>query len=167
MSPRAEWRLESLGFTRSYDYVAGKVDWFAAGLPRAGKRASVLRVVEVAHRDAATCGLTDRLGDVASRTRDAGQDACLVLNDQDVVLGRVRARAFDGDPDLPVEGAMEAGPTTIRPDKTVEEMAERLRSRSIPSIVVTTSEGRLVGTFHVDEAERRLADEAESCLCYE
>lgn len=103
-------------------------------------------------------------GHVAS---DPGQDGCLVLNDQDVVLGRVRARAFDGDPDQPVESVMEGGPTTIRPDKTVEEIAERLRSRSIPSIVVSTSEGRLVGTFHVDEAERWLADEAEGCLCDE
>ena len=39
MSPRAAWRLESLGFTAVYDYVAGKADWFARGLPRAGRLA--------------------------------------------------------------------------------------------------------------------------------
>lgn len=165
MSPRAAWRLESLGFTHSYDYVAGKADWFAAGLPRAGSRTSVPRVADVARRDVVTCGLTDRIGDVAVRARDANQDACLVLNDQDIVLGRVRARTLDGDPDLPVEQVMEGGPTTIRPDKTVEEIAARLRSRGIPSIVVTTSEGRLVGTFHVDEAERLPAEDSESCMC--
>ena len=32
MSPRAAWRLESLGFSHVYDYVAGKIDWLAAGL---------------------------------------------------------------------------------------------------------------------------------------
>ena len=31
MSPRAAWRLEALGFGGVYDYVAGKVDWIAAG----------------------------------------------------------------------------------------------------------------------------------------
>ncbi len=35
MSPRAAWRLESLGF----DYVAGKADWMASGLPVEGKLA--------------------------------------------------------------------------------------------------------------------------------
>jgi hypothetical protein len=33
MSPRAAWRLEGLGFERVYDYVPGKADWFASGLP--------------------------------------------------------------------------------------------------------------------------------------
>ena len=28
---------ESLGFTQVYDYVPGKNDWLAAGLPREGK----------------------------------------------------------------------------------------------------------------------------------
>ena len=33
MSPRSAWRLEGLGFERVYDYVPGKADWFASGLP--------------------------------------------------------------------------------------------------------------------------------------
>ncbi len=33
MSPRAGCGLEHLGFAQVYDYVAGKVDWMAAGLP--------------------------------------------------------------------------------------------------------------------------------------
>src|SRR5947209_3912316 len=32
MSSRAAWRLETLGFTTVYRYVAGKIDWMAAGL---------------------------------------------------------------------------------------------------------------------------------------
>ena len=36
MSPRAAWRLESFGFEQVYDYVAGKADWGAAGLPLEG-----------------------------------------------------------------------------------------------------------------------------------
>jgi rhodanese-related sulfurtransferase len=38
MSPRAAWRLESIGFTEVHDYVAGKADWGSAGLPLEGTR---------------------------------------------------------------------------------------------------------------------------------
>jgi 3-mercaptopyruvate sulfurtransferase SseA len=31
MSPRAAWRLKTLGFERVYDYVGGKADWLAHG----------------------------------------------------------------------------------------------------------------------------------------
>ncbi len=48
MSPRAAWRFESLGGTRVYDYVAGKVDWFAAGLPREGRPAQAVPLVAMA-----------------------------------------------------------------------------------------------------------------------
>src|SRR6266516_46216 len=44
MSPRAAWRLESIGFTQVYDYVAGKADWGSAGLPLEGTRGSETRV---------------------------------------------------------------------------------------------------------------------------
>ena len=39
MSPRAAARLESLGFTKVYDYEAGKSDWLAAALPSEGRLA--------------------------------------------------------------------------------------------------------------------------------
>ena len=32
-SPKAAKRMEDLGYTRVYDYAAGKADWEAAGLP--------------------------------------------------------------------------------------------------------------------------------------
>src|SRR2546425_461639 len=37
MSPRAAWRLERLGYGPVHDYVGGKVDWLAAGLPSEGE----------------------------------------------------------------------------------------------------------------------------------
>lgn len=165
MSPRAAWRLESLGFTDVYDYVPGKADWFAAGLPRAGRQADVLRAGDAAERDAAWCGLSDRVGEVAARVRAAGQDECQVLNKEGVVLGRLRAHAFDGDQALTAAEVMESGPTTIRPDMRLTAIAERLRRRNVPRILVTTSEGMLVGTLALDEVERRLAEDAEGCLC--
>ena len=165
MSPRAAWRLESLGFTRVYDYVPGRKDWFAAGLPREGARASIPRAGDVARRDEVTCRLGDRLGDVAERVRAAGQPWCLVLNDEDIVLGRLRGAALEAEPDMLVDDVMESGPTTTRPDVEVEALTERLRGRDVSSIVITSSDGRLVGTFSVGEAEPEPEDAPESCLC--
>jgi Mg/Co/Ni transporter MgtE len=165
MSPRAAWRLETLGFSKVYDYVAGKADWFAANLPREGELASTPRAADLATRDKVTCNLGDRLGDVAERARAAGQDACLVLDDGDIVLGRVRERSFDGDPEATVEQVMQSGPTTTRPDIEAAKLLDRLVRKDVASIIVTTSEGRLLGTFHRDEVERQLEENAEACLC--
>ena len=46
MSPRAAWRLEALGYPEVYDYVAGKSDWMAAGLPTEHSGARPPRVAE-------------------------------------------------------------------------------------------------------------------------
>ena len=37
MSPRAACRLEAFGFRPVYDYVTGKADWLASGLPTEGR----------------------------------------------------------------------------------------------------------------------------------
>ncbi len=51
MSPRAAWRLESLGFHDVYDYVDGKLDWMAAGLPTEGTNAEHPRAGDLARKD--------------------------------------------------------------------------------------------------------------------
>jgi rhodanese-related sulfurtransferase len=38
MSPRAACRLDTLGFEHVYDYMPGKFDCLARGLPREGER---------------------------------------------------------------------------------------------------------------------------------
>ena len=89
-----------------------------------------------------------------------------MATDGGVLLGRVPRSVFDSDTDALIEAVMESGPTTIRPDRTVESMVDLLRARNMDSIVVTTSDGRLVGTLHREDAEPRggEADEA-SCIC--
>ena len=145
MSPRAAWRLESLGFPEIYDYVAGEADWFASGLPRGGRDAAIPRAGDVARRDAPICDLAARVGDARERVRAAGWDECLVVNEERVVLGRLRGTALGVDPTTPVEQVMEAGPTTVRPDARLVEVAERMRAKGVGSVVVTTPDGRLVG----------------------
>ncbi len=134
MSPRAAWRLESLGFTNVYDYVGGKADWFSAGLPREGKLTSIPRAGDVARPDL-TCRPTERISDVIERVRAAGEDTCIVTTDGGVVLGRVRTDRLAGDSQGPVEEVMELGPTTTRADTMLEAILERLNARNVESIL--------------------------------
>jgi len=153
MSPRAAARLETLGFTRVYDYVGGKRDWLAAALPTERRLSvDVLRSGDIA------CHLGDRLGDVVDRLGTAGGDACIVVDDHHVVLGRVRGRALDGDPNSLIETVMRSGPSTIRPDTPLETVVKTLRDGNVSSTLVTDPEGRLIGTLYLEDAERKLAE---------
>ena len=174
MSPRAAWRLESLGFTKVFDYVGGKADWFAAGLPREGRLASVPRTGDIARRDDVTCRLTDGIGEIINRARKAGKEACIVTTDGGVILGRVRIDRLTGDAQAQAEDVMESGPTTTRADTTLESILERLKARDVENILVATSDGRLVGTIYRSDVERHLNEgqieaeepaENEVCCC--
>ncbi len=156
MSPRAAARLASLGFTQVYDYVAGEADWLAFGLPTEGTDADAPRAGHLARRDVPTCRLTDRIGDVRGRVQAAGWTQCIIVDEHRVVLGRVRGDAFDGDPTLTVETVMEAGPATVRPSEPINALTKRMRDRHVDSIVISTSDGVLVGVLRSADAERRL-----------
>src|ERR671937_1048468 len=115
MSPRAAWRLESIGFTQVHDYVAGKADWGSTGLPIEGTHGSGTRVGAHLKRDVPTCRLDERLTDVRARVRDVGRDTCFVADDEQIVLGRLGRTALAGEDDVGVEEAMTSGPSTVRP----------------------------------------------------
>jgi len=147
-----------MGFTQVYDYVAGKLDWLAAGGPIEGSNAQHPRAGEVARRDVPTCGLDERLGEVRDRVRAAGWDACVVVNQERVVFGLLRAKELEGDPDSRIEAAMRPGPSTFRPHVPIAEMAKRMVEHDTESSPVTTSDGRLVGLLLRADAVRT-ADE--------
>ena len=153
MSPRAAWRLESLGFTEVYDYAAGKADWLAWGLPREGRTAQVPAVGDVARRDVATCGLADRMADAKARAQATGFDACVVVNERRVVLGLLRSQELEADPETPAEQVMRAGPTTYRPNVPAHEAGARMRARGVDVLTVTTPDGTLVGLLRREDAE--------------
>src|SRR5713101_6163382 len=111
MSPRAAWRLESIGFTRVYDYSAGKADWGSFGLPLEGQRHSGKRVGAHLRADVPTCTLEEALRDVRARVRDVGSDTCFVVNEQGILLGRLGRAALAGTDDATVEEAMTSGPS--------------------------------------------------------
>ena len=145
MSPRAACRLEALGFGPVHDYVAGKADWLAAGLPSEGPGAAVLRAGGAADGSVPTCAPDETVGQVAQRMRDTGWDVVVVLSGAGIVVGRLRGKALVLDYDQPVEEVMESGPTTIRANVAVAEITRRLMDRGAPHVLVTTPEGRLIG----------------------
>src|SRR5919106_378837 len=97
MDARAAWRLERLGFERVYRYAPGKADWLAAGLPTQGPGTQTLRAGTVARRDVPACKPGDRVADAAAAARAAEADVCMVVNDERVVLGRLRGDALVRD----------------------------------------------------------------------
>jgi len=147
-----------MGFTEVYDYVNGKVDWMSAGLPTEGTNASKPRAGDVARKEAPTCRLDERLGDVQQRVRAAGWNASVVVNPERVVLGLLREKELGGDPDQFVEQAMRPGPSTFRPFVLVAELAQFMSEHELENSPITTSDGRLVGLLLREDA-KKAADE--------
>jgi Mg/Co/Ni transporter MgtE len=152
LSARAAWRLESLGFNQVFRYAAGKADWFANGLPREGKQAGIPHAGELARTDAPTCDLNDRAGDVYDRLRTSGWDMCVVVNRQRVPLGALSLEAMASNPNAAAEQLMEAGPATIRPSWSFEETSEYLKEQNLDRVLVTTSDGILIGVYSQSDA---------------
>lgn len=158
MSPRAAWRLESLGFDDVADYVPGKQDWLAAGLAVEGELALIPNAGEACDPDAPTASLDEHLGDVRERVRAAGYDTCVVVNEERVVLGLLRPKHLEGDDDRTIEEAMSPGPSTFRPHVGVSDLAELMADHDIPSVPVTTGDGVLVGLLTKERADEVARD---------
>ena len=158
MSPRAAWRLETLGFKDVSDYGDGKLDWMSAGLPMEGTNAERPRAAEVARKDVPTCRLNERLGDVRERAAAQGWEAAVVVNEERIVLGLLRGKELAGDAAQTIEAAMRPGPSTFRPYLAIAEMARFMTEHKLESSPITTSDGRLVGLLLKDDAVR-VADE--------
>lgn len=142
MSPRAAWRLERFGY-RVSDYAAGKVDWLAAGLGTVRAEPSPLRAIDAIERDVPTCA-----PDAPITGLDAHVSLYVVVNEQRIVLGRIRSADLErAAPEATAEQVMEPGPATIRADADLRQNRERLRRRRVPEILITTPEGELLGVL--------------------
>lgn len=154
MSPRAAWRLETLGF-QAYDYVAGKQDWLAFALPYEGHAALAGDHLT----DVATCSLDDRLGDIADQLDASRFGTLVVLNADGIVLGRLNREALDADRDRPVTEFMREGPTTVRPSEDLQPLVERMGHAEVDAVLVTRSDGRLLGMLERSVGEQALDQE--------
>jgi hypothetical protein len=150
MSPRAAWRLEGLGYTSVYDYVAGKADWVAAALPTEGHLGHSPRVIDAIDRTVPTCTAGELVCNVVARLEADKSHVCIVVNDRRVVLGRLLPDRLDLADGRTADDAMELGPVTVRADADLAETTERMRARGVLSLIVTNPDGLLLGLVRAE-----------------
>ena len=157
MSPRAAARLATLGFTRVYDYAAGKADWSSFNLPLEGRAGTETRAGAHVRSDVPTCPLDEPLRRVCERVERSSWDTCFVVDEAGIVVGRLGRSALRDERDQSVEDAMAPGPSTVRPSARLEALVTRMRDQNLSNLPVTTSDGRLVGLLLREDAERALS----------
>jgi Mg/Co/Ni transporter MgtE len=106
----------------------------------------------VAKRDVATCRPDELVVAVRDRVSSEGNEPVIVIDADRIVLGLVRPGGSIGDPSLRVEDAMDPAPVTFRPNLPVGELPEYLERASPREILVTTSDGVLIGLVPVGTA---------------
>lgn len=159
MSPRAAWQLEAMGFDVVYDFVGGKAEWIANGMPTEGTGPHYPLVGEAARRDLVhECRLGTQVGESRSVVAESEQNYCVVLNDQDILMGRLRKRHLISGDEHIVEDVMETGPTTVRATESAASLLKRMKSRDVPAVLVTTPKGRFVGIARRSDLEKLVAD---------
>jgi CBS domain-containing protein len=72
----------------------------------------------------------------------------VVVNEERIVLGRLRASRASAGGDRPVEDVMEAGLTTVRAHEPLVPLLERMARRQVDEAIVTNPEGELLGVVH-------------------
>ena len=89
----------------------------------------------------------------AARARAAAArwDACVVVNDERVVLGLLRAAELQKDGEERVDRVMRPGPSTFRPYVPIDDIAKFMATHDLPNCPITTSDGRLVGLLRRED----------------
>jgi rhodanese-related sulfurtransferase len=151
LSPRAAHRLESLGRREVFDYVPGKKGWEQHGLPLADRPAheptagDLMKTVPV-------CRLNDTVG--AARAKAGAAQICVVTNEDDIVLGMLRAHELAHASDAVVADVMRSGPSTYRPDVPASEMADAFDRSDLTEAPITAADGRLLGLLRAADVAR-------------
>jgi Mg/Co/Ni transporter MgtE len=72
------------------------------------------------------------------------------VNDDGIVLGHVEESTLDANAAGTVEQAMHPGPRTVRPNATIDTIRRRVQKHDLATLIVTRSDGRLVGVVRRD-----------------
>ncbi len=94
-----------------------------------------------------TCGLHDSVAAARQKLAQMKAELCAVINREKIVLGAYDTHALETDSSTTVEQVMQAGPKTLRPSYPAEEAAKLLRKSGKKTILVTSSDGKLMGAF--------------------
>ena len=145
MSPRAAWRLEAAGFGPVHDYAAGKADWLAADLPFQG---TAQLAGMFTRRGVATVQQRTTAAEALRLLEAQGFGPVVVLNQPGVVMGAVYQDQLAGATgEVAVGTVMRFGVSTVRPSEDAPALVHRMGHRGVTRVVVTRSEGTLVGLF--------------------
>jgi len=104
--------------------------------------------------------MDQRLSDVKERAARLGRDAVVVVNEQNIVMGLLRAKELQQYGNLTIEKAMRPGPSTFRPYVSAKEMADFMVEHKLECSPITTSDGKLVGLLYRADAVQAAAQEA-------
>jgi CBS domain-containing protein len=149
MSPRAAWRLEATGFGPVYDYMAGKADWLAADLPFEG---TAQLAGMFTRRGVATVAEGTPAAEALGLLEAQGFGPVLVVNEAGVVMGATYREGLAAAPgEAGVGTVMRFGVSTVRPSEDAAELALRMGQRQVTRVVVTRSDGTLIGLFFAED----------------
>ena len=76
-------------------------------------------------------------------------------------MGLLEGKALSAPPDTPVSDVMKPGPTTYRPYIFLEDALHYMREQKVRSVLVTDSDGRLMGVLLADDARQAPAERRE------
>lgn len=147
LSARLAARLIVEGFTDVYEYAKSLADWTAFGLPIEGAEAENATAGDLARTDFETCPPDEPAAEVAQRI---GDRLCVVVDENGTLLGRVKADLLK-DAET-VREAMDAGPSTFRPDVPLIEMADWFEKRpKVEAFIITTPDARPFGVLYRED----------------
>ena len=113
-------------------------------------RADEPRAGSIARRGGAVARPQERIEDVRARLPAGKRDTCAVVDGENVVVGLLEEGALDGDGT--VASAMNPSPSTVRASASLDDLRGKLDSAPL---LVTTPEGRLLGTIRAADLLRR------------
>jgi len=124
----------------------------AHGLPaiRENQNRESLTVMDHMQVEVPTCRLDEPVGQAGTRVEPRGYRVCPVVNENGIVLGVISKRDWDSDPTASAEQLMDSGPTTLRPSASLEKAEEMLKKSDRGAVLVTDSDGKLLGAFFGD-----------------
>jgi len=121
------------------------MDWLSADLRFEG---TAQLAGMFTRRDVATAGEHTPASEALRRLEAQGFGPVLVLNEADVVMGaayRDQLRAASGQ--VEVGRVMRFGVSTVRPSEDAAALAHRMGHAEVTRVVVTRSDGTLIGLF--------------------
>jgi CBS domain-containing protein len=80
---------------------------------------------------------------------------CVVTNGEGVVLGLLGREALLAGEPVRAEAAMLLGPRTVRPSARRDAIERRMREQNLTRIVVTRSDGTLIGVLRREDLGAR------------